>query len=154
MRKILYLIFAGVLLTACQPEGRVYSEHQDLSPNVEWLRKDMRTFKVPIEDIDATYTLSLSFRYANGFSQQKAKVLIERISPSGKVARAVKELKIRDENGEYIGEAGYDIWDSEHLVEEEEKFQEKGTYTYHLSHAMDKDPLNYAMEIGLILDKK
>src|SRR6056297_109580 len=152
MRKWLTLIFAALMVAACQPEGRVYVEHQELSPQVEWLKDDVKTFEVPI-DTPGTYEMSLSFRYANGYQYRIAMVKVTEISPSGKETVDEYELKIRNAEGEYIGEPGYDIWDSEHLVEPGKSFSETGTYTYRIEHNMPNDPLNFAMEIGLILDE-
>lgn len=153
MNKILTALIL-ISLIACQPEGRVYVEHKKLSPDVEWLKEDSKEFKVPIEDASQPYKMSLSFRYANGYQFQIAKVKMTEISPSGKEQTYNYTLKIREDNGEYIGDAGYDIWDSEHLVEPAKKFQETGEYTYIIEHDMPNDPLNFAMEIGIILDKK
>lgn len=153
MTRFLILIVLAFALTACQPEGRVYKNHQKLSPNYEWFQKDIREFKVPIENKDIAYNLSLAFRYANGYQYRVAKVNVMETSPSGKVALKAFELKVRDENDKYIGEAGFDIWDSEHLVEPNKKYEETGTYTYVITHDMPKDPLLFAMEIGVVLDK-
>ena len=60
---------------------------------------------------------------------------------------------MRESNGDYIGEAGYDIWDSEHLVDPNKHYEEVGDYTYVIEQNTPVDPLNYAMEIGVILDK-
>ena len=154
MKSRVVIALLGVFLAACQPEGRVYVEHEELSPDVEWLKKDSREFKVPIEDKEQEYKMSLSFRYANGYQFNTADVIVKEISPSGKEEMREYSLKIRDENGEYIGDAGYDIWDSEHLVEKSKKYNETGEYTYIIEHNMPTDPLYFAMEIGLILDKK
>lgn len=152
MRKWIAIIFAPLSLIACQPEGRIFVEHQELSPQVEWLKDDVKTFEVPI-DSAGTYDMSLSFRYANGYQYRMAMVKVTEVAPSGKEAVYDYELKVRNEKGEYIGEPGYDIWDSEHLVEPGKSFSETGTYTYHIEHNMPTDPLNYAMEIGVILDE-
>jgi len=128
-------------------------EHQKLSPKVEWLKKDKRTFKIPIKDTNQVYDLSLSFRYANGYQYPTANVKVTETSPSGKKTVKKYKLKVREANGDYIGEAGYDIWDSEHLVEPNKKFTEIGTYTYVIEQNTPVDPLNFAMEIGVILDK-
>src|SRR5690554_8199001 len=104
MKKTLSLILLTCLFFSCQQEGRVYVQHQDLSPNVEWLRKDVREFKVPIENKDIDYNLSLSFRYATGYQYQIARLKVTEISPSGKETSKNHELKIRKDNGE-IGRA-------------------------------------------------
>lgn len=153
MKKLLTVIAVTISLVACQPEGRIYNEHQELSPEVEWLKKDVKTFNVPIVATNQVYNLSLSFRYANGYQYQTANMKVTEISPSGKETVKEYELKVREETGEYIGEAGYDIWDSEHLVEPNKKFEETGSYTYKIEHIMPNDPMNFAMEIGVILDK-
>jgi len=153
MKKLITFLAITSILFACQPKNRVYVENQKLSPDTEWLKKDVREFKVPIDDIDMVYNLSVSFRYANGYQYPTANVKVTETSPSGKETVANYELKVRKANGDYIGEAGYDIWDSEHLVEPNKKYTEKGTYTYKIEQNTPVDPLPFAMEIGLILDK-
>lgn len=153
MKKLLTVLVIAASLFACQPEDRVFLEHQDLSPEVEWLKKDARTFKIPITNNNQAYNMSLSFRYANGYQYQTANVKVTETSPSGKETIKEYELKVREANGDYIGEAGYDIWDSEHLVESNKKYEETGTHTYVIEQNTPVDPLNFAMEIGLILDK-
>jgi len=153
MKTILTLLAISILLFSCQPEGRIFSDHQDLSPNLEWLKKDVRTFNVEIEENNIDYDMSLSFRYATGFQYQFAKVQVTEESPSGLIRVMEFDLKIREDNGDYIGEPGLDIWDSEHKVQSGIKLIEKGNYTYTISHNMANDPLNFAMEIGLIIDK-
>lgn len=153
MKKILVILLITSSIIACQPEGRIYNEHQELSPEVEWLKKDVREFKVPVADNSQSYKMSISFRYANGYQYKTANIKVTETSPSGIETVKDYELKIREANGDYIGEAGYDIWDSEHLIESSKKFEETGTYTYKIEHTMPNDPLNFAMDIGLILDK-
>ena len=153
MRKLITFLGLATILLACQPKNRIFIEHKELSPNVEWLKKDAREFKVPIDDIDMIYNLVVSFRYANGYQYQTANVKVTETSPSGKETVANYELKVRKANGDYIGEPGYDIWDSEHIVEPNKKYAEKGTYTYVIEQNTPVDPLPFAMEIGLILDK-
>lgn len=153
MKTTITLIAFALILVSCQPEGRIYSDNQDLSPNLEWLKKDVRTFDVVIEDNSVEYDLSLAFRYATGFQYQFAKVQVTEESPTGLIRVMEFDLKVRDDNGDYIGDAGLDIWDSEHMVESRIKYMEEGNYTYSITHIMENDPLHFAMEIGLIVDK-
>lgn len=153
MNRLLAMLFFVISLIACQPKGRIYVEHQELSPRVEWLKSDKREFKVPIEDNNLTYNLSLSFRYASGYQFQVAKVIVTETSPSGIETVNEYELKVREDSGDYIGDPALDIWDSEHLVESNKKYEETGIYSYLIEHNMPVDILNFAMEIGVILDK-
>jgi len=154
MNKLITAVFIiAIGLTACQPEGRVFVEHQELSPNLEWTKEDTRQFEVPVTDNSIAYNMRLSFRYANGYQFQVAKVKVTETSPSGTVSTKEYDLKVREDNGEFIGEPGLDIWDSEHLIEGNKQFAETGTYQYTIEHIMPNDPLHYAMEIGIVLDK-
>lgn len=154
MQNLMKLFLITFLLVSCQPEGRVFADHQELSPELEWLRKDKREFNIGIEDTAASYDLSLTFRYATGYQFKTLKVKVKEISPSGIEEVKDYEVGIVDEKGDYVGDPGLDIWDSEHLIHSGITFDEKGTYTYVIEHNMPQNQLNFAMEIGLILDKK
>lgn len=153
MKYQVIVVMLAVFMFGCSPEGRVFESHKDLSPNVEWQRKDVREFKVPIEDADTTYNVSLAFRYAYGYQFNEVKLSVTEIAPDGTETTSEYGLTVRNENGDYIGEGSLDIWDSEHLVEQNKKYPVAGTYTYRISHAMPQDPLNFAMEIGMVIDK-
>lgn len=146
-------LFLGSILIGCQPEGRVFEEHQDLSPNIEWLKKDARSFDVTIKDVNTPYNVRLAFRYANGYPYPIARVKLTEKGPEGQINVSEHDLKVRSKNGEYIGEPGYDIWDSEHLILPNKTYSAAGNYTYTVEHAMPTDPLNFAMEVGLIIDQ-
>jgi len=153
MIRFITILAIAICLISCQPPGRIYVDHQDLSPQLEWLRKDVREFDVPIEDINIAYNMSLSFRYVYGYQYQIVKVKVTETSPGGKKTVKEYDLKVREDNGDFIGEAGLDIWDSEHLIEPGKKYDETGSYTYVIEQIMPDDPLNFVMEIGVILDK-
>ena len=152
MKKIIGIIAILFILVSCQSKNRIFSENQELSPQMEWLKSDLKTFNVKIDDINQNYKLSLAFRYAEGFQSKTIKVKLTEISPSKKKTIKIYDLKVLNEKGEYIGEPGLDIWDSEHLIEQNKKYLEKGVYTYKIEHQMPSDVVNMAMEIGLILD--
>ncbi|MCH7535193.1 MAG: hypothetical protein IH948_05525 [Bacteroidetes bacterium] len=151
MRNLLVVAITSFCLLACN-ENRIYSDNETLSPDYEWKKVDTREFEVPVENIDIAYNLSLSFRFATGFQFPNMKVQVTETSPGGEETINVYDLKIMGEK-EYLGDVSGDIWDSEHLIVPNKKYEEKGTYKYKLEHVMPQDPLNFAMEIGVILDK-
>ena len=152
MKNTLYILLLTIGLLSCQPKDRVFVEYKDLSPDVEWLKSDSIEFDVPIEDTNQVYKMSVAFRYANGYRFKTIDLLVTETSPGGKTESFNFSSIIRDSEDNYIGEPGYDIWDSEHLMIAKKKFNERGVYSYTIQHIMPIDPLNYAMEIGLILD--
>lgn len=152
MKNIFIILLLLTGLSSCQPKDRVYVEYKELSPNVEWLKSDIIEFDIPIEEKNQVYKMSISFRYANGYRFRTINLKINETSPSGKTQSLNFSTEVRDSDGNYIGDPGYDIWDSEHLMIERKEFKETGIYSYTIEHTMPVDPLNYAMEIGMILD--
>lgn len=140
-------------MTACLPENRVFEEHSKLSPEVEWKREDVKTFEVEITDTTARYEFSIAFRFAEGYPYKDVSVILRETTPLGEESVRKCELIVRTADGEYFGKPGYDIWDSTHLLDEKRQYHEPGVYTYTIEHAMLKDPLPLAMEIGIIVDK-
>lgn len=152
MKKLSVVAMLLFSISACTPDGRVFSDNQALSPEIEWLKSDVKTFQVPLET-EKEYNVSIAFRFANGFPFRSAMVNMVIVSPSGETSSQICELVVRQENGDYIGDAGFDIWDSEHQVLKNHSFSEEGIYTFRIGHAMAQDPLNFAMEIGLVVDE-
>jgi len=153
--KGLWLVFfsIAVSITSCQPEGRTYVKHQTLSADLAWMKEDVKSFEIPIEDTSKVYAMSLAYRYANGYQFDRLVVHLTEKSPSGVVTENERTIKIRDVAGNYIGEPGYDIWDCEEIIDTPKRFDEKGNYSYQISHKMPQDQLHFGMEIGLILDE-
>ena len=103
MKSIVSLAFVAIIFIGCQSKSRIYSENQELSPQMEWLKSDVKTFKVKIDDPKKSYKLSLAFRYAEGYSSKLLKVSVIEISPTKKEKVVKYDLKIINEKGEYIG---------------------------------------------------
>ena len=152
MKLIFNLAIVAIIFIGCQSKSRIYSENQELSPQMEWVKSDIKTFKVKIDQPYKSCKMSIAFRYSEGFSSKVLKVKVTEITPSKKEIVKMYNLQIIKENGEYIGDPGLDIWDSEHEVEQNKKYLEKGVYTYKIEHQMPNNVLNMAMEIGMLLD--
>ena len=153
MRKTAAIVVMLICLVGCSIEGRDYAEYKELSPMEEWLKKDVIVFKVPIEKDNLEYNMSLAYRYVVGHSHEIVKVKITETTPSGKVESVEYDLNMLDENGYYKGDGSLGIIDTEHLILANKTFKEKGTYNYENEHMMPSDPIEFAVEIGVILDQ-
>jgi gliding motility-associated lipoprotein GldH len=154
MFKFLFVsLFFVFFIYSCTPENRLYAERQELSPNLEWVGSDLKTFNFKTNEKDLIYTLTLELRFVTGYPFKNLNVLADIISPSGEVIQKEFTLNIKDDEGNYIGEAGMDLWDSKHIVDKELKLNEIGEYTIGFLHNMAMDPLPYVMELGVIIDK-
>lgn len=148
---ILGLIVFAFVFTSCN-ENRVYEKHKDLSPNIEWKKDKVVSFEITIEDNTKPYNLSIAFRHAMGFQFKNLTLNVTEVSPSGVETVKAYSLEVVGDDKEYKGDGAGDIWDLEVEVEPGKMFKEKGVYKYTIEHTMPQDPLNFAMEIGMILD--
>ena len=154
MKKIITLSILLTVLYSCQSKKVVFEENQQLSPGLEWLTKDIKTFKFDLKDSKATYKSTLLFRFTEGFQYKLFKVKVTEISPSNEEKSTIVNLKIINDNGEYIGEPALEIWDSEHVINDNLMYKEDGLYTYRIESLFPSKSLPSAMEIGLRIEKK
>lgn len=154
MKKIITLSILLTVLFSCQSKKVVFEENQQLSPGLEWLTKDIKTLKFDLKDSKATYKSTLLFRFTEGFQYKSFKVKVTEISPSNEEKSTIVNLKIINDNGEYIGEPALEIWDSEHVINDNLMYKEDGLYTYRKESLFPSKSLPSAMEIGLRIEKK
>jgi len=107
-----------------------------------------------VDDLASKFQMKLNFRYVEGFAHKTFKVKVTEISPSKVKTVNSYELEIISPDGEYIGEPALDIWDSQHEIGAPIAFREKGNYTYVLEYEGETNALAFAMEIGIVLEKK
>ena len=153
MKKIVATVVMLICMVGCSLEGRDYAEYKELSPMEEWLRKDIIEFTVPIEKENQEYNMSLAYRYVVGHNHEVVKVKVTETSPSGIEESVEHDLNMLDENGYYKGDGSLGIIDTEHLIVANKIFKEKGTYKYKIEHMMPNNPIEFAIEIGVILDQ-
>ena len=153
MTKTIFTFYFVLLFISCGSNGTVYDEHVKLPDNLEWYSSDARVFAVPINDNSQPMEFIIKFRYATGFQYDHMTLRLTETDPEGNSVIRDVSFKVRDENGEFIGEAGYDIIDLEYVLDKEKQFPVLGTYTYRVEQTMPTDPLYFAMEVGLIVRK-
>jgi gliding motility-associated lipoprotein GldH len=153
MKNLILLSILATVLISCQSNNIVFKENQQLSPGLEWITKEIKSFKFNLIDSKATYKSYLLFRFTEGFQYKSFKVKVTQISPSNKRKVTIVNLKIINENGEYNGEPALEIWDSEHVISNNLIFTEAGSYTYRIESLFPSERLPSAMEIGLRIEK-
>jgi gliding motility-associated lipoprotein GldH len=151
MKQLLFLL-AILLFAGCKNKDVIFEEHKELSADYEWKKADTRTFSIDIKDNSKPLELAVAFRCATGYMYDKVFMRITEISPANTKHMYDVEIPVRNADGEFFGEKGFDIIDIEYVVDRVKYYQGHGTYTYTIEQTMqDVDPLNYAMEVGLIL---
>jgi len=147
MKQILIFFLAIISLTSC---NNVYRKFEKVD-EMKWYKNDKKKFAVDIEE-SGNYDMLFGFRYATLYPYRNIKVLITKTLPNGDSYTKDAEFRVVDENNNYIGSAGGDIWDLENIFAENE-YLEKGKYQFIIEQDMGTDPVIVVMEIGLIVKK-
>jgi len=149
--KLLPLLFLTfIALSSCS----TYKEYkEDAFPNFTWEAEQTVEFRPVIEDNSASYRLGLGLRHVFGFRQSKIRVSVRMISPSGVHSLKMYDLKVKDEDGGYVGSCAGDLCDLETIVDENITFEETGDYTVILTQHEGLSQVAGIMAVGLILDK-
>lgn len=144
---VMMVVAFSLVIGGCDA-NQVYNEHFETGEGFEWKKSDSKTFNVNIEDASVPYNVIITFRYATGYAKNTAPVLLVHATPDGETSENEYELKIRDTNGDYIGEPGYDIWDSDHLVMANISLP-AGINVFTLSHNNKAATLMPVLDVGL-----
>ncbi len=159
MKRTLLLSLAVLsiitVFTGCSDQNIIFKKFEKFSDN-EWKKGDNKTFVIHIDDNRKPKEMVLTFRYATGYRFDKVFMKITEINPQGERTIRDVDFKVRDENGEFIGDKGFDIVDIEYVLDANKHFPTHGDYTYTIEQAMPMniETLHFAMEVGLILKEK
>lgn len=149
---IISILFLSIF-SCTSSNSEVYSKYKDLSEGGVWNENDAIFFKVNIDDTTSTYKMKFVVRFLEGFQYKNLNIKVAQTSPSQSDVSKEYSLKIVDENGDFYGEELAGVYDSESVVEEDQKFKEKGTYIFKIEPNMSVPEIRNALELGLVLIK-
>ena len=154
------LAFFLLSFTLASCGGSFYEKHEKVINKDDlpvWHISDVKKFTVDVKDNQSKYKLSLALRYASGVQKGPRSAYTLKLTtttPAGK--KTVKDyvIKLKDENGEFLGDPLGQIIDLMTLVEENYTFAETGKYTFEVIHNMPPNTsITGIMEAGLKIDK-
>lgn len=153
MKKTCFLIsiLLPTLFFGCS-KNKVFEKFEKFSNN-EWPMDKVVSFDVAIEDTSAFYDISIPVRHVDNFPYDGLLVVMTINTPSGEERSKKYKLKLRDDDGKFIGDGSGDIWDATVSVIKKTKFNKAGTYKFELVNDMPKTPTPSVMEIGLRVEK-
>lgn len=143
------------MLSGCSDKNIIFKQYTKFD-NYEWKQDDPRTFTIHIDDNRKSKEMILSFRYATGYRFDKVFLKVTEIDPEGKRTMRDVDFRVRDEDGNFLGDKGFDIIDLDYVLDAHKEYPMHGDYTYTIEHVMPNkvQTLNYVMEIGLILQEQ
>ncbi len=157
-RLFLPLLFVAVmLLCASCGKGDVYQERKEI-PNYTWARIEKGNTivfdAIDIKKENETYDISLLVRHTPWINEDKIKILMKIISPSGTSRQSTHEINLKSRDGKgWAGEALGDLIDVEEVCKKYITLSEKGKYTIEITNLGTKYETVGLMELGLRIVK-
>lgn len=150
---LLRILSPILLLVSSCTHNYAYREIHSFGESLEWRGTDTVEFAIPVNDNKAPYLFEMTFRCASGFVYDKMLVRLEETAPDGKVIRRDVEIEVRNADGSFNGEKGFDIIDLTTTISPEQSYPVHGTYTYRIWQTMGMDVVHFPMEVGLQLSR-
>jgi len=146
------IILSIVLLLFSCGNKKVYEKLIEMDDN-EWQMDKTLIFEVPIKDTTSFYNVSIPIRHIDNYPYDGLLINVTINTPTGEMRSKNHKLKLRDEEGKFIGNPGGDIWDTDVTIMEKIKFNSIGTYKFEIINKMPKTPTVCIMEVGLKVEK-
>ncbi|MDY0344461.1 MAG: gliding motility lipoprotein GldH [Lentimicrobium sp.] len=146
------VIMCTLLLLGCQ-RNKVY-EHYNKFENYTWSRFDKVRFDIPIEQAGTEADIIFMVRHITQYPYDNLPVSIILLTPSGEERILEKEIKIKDEKGDFIGDGAGDLWDVQETLWPKFYFTEAGTYTIEFENIIPRPGIPGLMDIGIKVIKR
>jgi gliding motility-associated lipoprotein GldH len=150
-KSVLLLLGTCLLLSSCD-NAKIYEKHLD-NERITWNRFDVKTFNIDIEDISATYDFYLAIRHITAFPLDYITIQFIINTPSGETRMLEQKIRLKDAEGNWLGDGMGDLWDFTQLVRGDFRFTQAGTCTIEISSTMSQADLPGIMQVGLIVRK-
>ena len=150
-RKVFFIAAMVLLFMSCG-RGRVFEEYEKL-PEYSWDRHENIVFETVIEDADAQYNIYIAIRHITQYPFKNLLVTSIMETPSGERRLLEHDLKIRDDEGNLLGEGMGDLWDIIIPLRKNHKFNKTGPLTIEFENRMPRQNTPGIMEVGLIIEK-
>lgn len=150
---IISLLSLLILSIGCKDENQVYKNYYKNFTDYNWASSKIVEFTPTIEDINSDYDIIFSFRHIYGIPLENLHINVEITTPSGVITNKAYTIEVFNNKDKYLGDCAVDYCDLDTIIEADFKFDETGTYKFNISQMEDKDPLNFVMEVGLIINK-
>jgi len=150
MNKSISILLIILLASSCN----TFKEYNtDAFETLIWAPDQAIEFRPVIEDNSTSYSLGIGLRHIYGFYQPKIRVTVRLISPSGTHTLNMYDLKVKEDDGSYVGSCAGDTCDLETIVDTNIMFAETGQYTVILTHNDRRNQIGGVLGVGLVLDK-
>jgi gliding motility-associated lipoprotein GldH len=150
-KSYIFLLFASILISSCQREDVVFEQNKPIS-NFEWGIHDTVSFLVDVDDTLTPNNFYIQFRHTTGYEWKNIYFFVTTQFPNGLSYKDTVWCLLQD-NTQWLGQGSGNLVDNTIGIKKNVRFPFKGTYHFHIQHAMYSDPLEEITDVGLKIVK-
>jgi gliding motility-associated lipoprotein GldH len=152
MKYISFIILVCfIFLLSCSP-NRIFEEHRKI-PGSTWNMSNSLVFEFDVKDTSQTYDIYIAIRHVTNYPYKNLLIGAVLTSPDGEIRYTNYDLKIRNKDGEALGNGMGELWDLNIPLRKEFKFHEPGKCILEIENRMSRVKTPGILEIGLIVEK-
>lgn len=153
MHKFIALIFALLVLSACDKEEILFQEYKSL-PAEGWNHSDTISFEFESKDSLSHYDFNLSLRNSTSYPYANIYLFIYTEFPNGKSAMDTLSFMLADPSGKWYGETSGTFVESEITFKSKTTIPYNGGYTMNVIQAMREEVLHDVEDVGVKIIKR
>ncbi|MFH1120251.1 MAG: gliding motility lipoprotein GldH [Bacteroidota bacterium] len=144
-------LFVLFILVSCQ-KGVAYKEFHKFDHYV-WERFDKVKFVVPVEEAGMKADIVFTIRHITQYPYDNLPVNVILTTPSGEARYMERDIRLKNEKGEFSGSVAGDLWDFEVTLWPGFQFNDAGNYTIEFENRIPKMGIPGLVDIGVYLKK-
>jgi gliding motility-associated lipoprotein GldH len=148
-KQFILLLIIPLTLLACG-RGKIFEEHKK-TDNMAWDRFEVISFDIPIEKTGVPYDLIFAMRHHTDIPFDEVEINFTMRTPGGETRSRDYIIRIRDREGNLVGDGMGALWDIRVPMKEGYVFSDAGTCKVEIANRMHRLKTVGIMEIGFIV---
>jgi gliding motility-associated lipoprotein GldH len=145
------IITVIILLTGCT-RGKIFEKHIEFD-DLSWNRFEVLEFEFEVDDVSVPYNILIAVRHIPEIPYEELEVGTIMTTPSGEVRALEHKVRVKDNEGNLLGDGMGDLWDLVEPLREDFQFNQPGMVSIELHNYMTRLETVGIIEVGLIVRK-
>lgn len=151
MKRFHLSLLVLFILVSCQ-KGVAYKEFHKFD-NYVWHRFEKVKFNIPVDEAGMNADIVFTIRHITQYPYDNLPVNVILTAPSGEERILEKDIRLKNEKGDFTGSVAGDLWDSEEILWPGFQFNDTGNYTIEFENLIPKMGIPGLVDVGIYLKK-
>ena len=152
LKGILMIYILIFLMSAC--DNKIHYDYFGEFKNKSWNRFSELNFEFPVNESENGYNIYLLIKFDELFSYDKLLINTAFYTPSGEERFTKYDIKVKDKNGEFIGEKKDNKIEMKFPLRKDFRFSKDGICKLDVENRMTKIETPGIIGIGIIVEKE